>query len=183
MGTNWNTGNSIWIWEKTSLLWRWQTPGAAVQRHCGVSFSEVIQNPPGHHPVQPGLDDPAMAGVLDWMDSRGHFQSHLWLKSLPNTQKQVEISPLSCECAASPLRELLPWWQKLQGWGKAEEGWMFLLPSKNGSGYPWADKPFTYYSFSKAGWQPMIVDHEQLENSCMRGLVFPKSRKRWWGWW
>ncbi|GAB0180435.1 mitochondrial enolase superfamily member 1 [Grus japonensis] len=33
-----------------------------------------IQTPPGHDPVQPALGDPALAGGLDWMISRGAFQ-------------------------------------------------------------------------------------------------------------
>ncbi|GAB0202210.1 mitochondrial enolase superfamily member 1 [Grus japonensis] len=37
----------------------------AAQRGCGVSFSGDIQNPPGHNPVQPALNDPALAGGLD----------------------------------------------------------------------------------------------------------------------
>jgi len=38
----------------------------AAQRGCGVSFSGGIQNPPGRHPVQPALGDPASAaGGLD----------------------------------------------------------------------------------------------------------------------
>lgn len=66
-------------------------------------------NPPGHHPVPPG---PAVAEGLDWMISRGPFQSHLRLKPLPSTQKQGGALSLSCGCAASLLRELLPWWHK-----------------------------------------------------------------------
>ncbi|GAB0185397.1 translation initiation factor IF-2-like [Grus japonensis] len=37
----------------------------AAQRGCGVFFSGDIQNPPGRHPVQPALGDPALAGGLD----------------------------------------------------------------------------------------------------------------------
>jgi len=40
-------------------------PEQAAQGDCGVSFSGDIQDPPGHGPVQPGLGDPASAGVLD----------------------------------------------------------------------------------------------------------------------
>jgi len=33
-----------------------------------------IQDPPGQGPVQPALGDPALAGGLDWIIPRGHFQ-------------------------------------------------------------------------------------------------------------
>jgi len=35
------------------------------QGGCGVSFSGDIQDPPGHGPVQPAVDDPALAGGVD----------------------------------------------------------------------------------------------------------------------
>ena len=37
----------------------------AAQRSCGVSFSGDIQDPPAQGPVQPALDDSALAGELD----------------------------------------------------------------------------------------------------------------------
>lgn len=41
--------------------------------HCGVFFSEDIQNPPGHKPVQPRRTV-ALSGELDYMISTGAFQ-------------------------------------------------------------------------------------------------------------
>jgi len=38
---------------------------------CGVSFSGDIQDLPRRGPVQPGLGDPASAGLLDWVTHRG----------------------------------------------------------------------------------------------------------------
>jgi len=35
------------------------------QRGCGFSFSGDMQDPPGQGPVQPAVDDPALAGELD----------------------------------------------------------------------------------------------------------------------
>ena len=46
----------------------------AVQRGYGISFSRDIQNPPGRGPVQPAVGEPALAGGLDEIVSRGPFQ-------------------------------------------------------------------------------------------------------------
>jgi len=35
------------------------------QRGCKISFPGDIQNPPGRHPVQPVLGEPALAGGLE----------------------------------------------------------------------------------------------------------------------
>lgn len=174
MGTNWNTGSSVWIWEKTSWLWGWQSPGTAVQRVCespslglfkptwtsscatwpccsrGVGLDDLQ----GSLPIPPETETPAKHPK-----ARRSFIPELWLCCFPVERAAAMVA---------------------QGWSKAEAAWMFLLPSKNDSGWPWSDMPLTYYSFSKAGCQPGTVGLEQLENSCMRGLVFPKSRKRWW---
>lgn len=45
----------------------------AAQRCCGVSFSGVIQYPPGHDPVQPALAEPALAEGLEQRIPRGPF--------------------------------------------------------------------------------------------------------------
>jgi len=45
----------------------------AAQRGWGILFSGDIQNLPGRGPVQPAVDDPALAGGLDWMIPRGPF--------------------------------------------------------------------------------------------------------------
>ena len=46
----------------------------AAQRGCGVSFSGDIQNLPGQSPVQPAVDDPALARRLDQITHKGPFQ-------------------------------------------------------------------------------------------------------------
>ena len=46
----------------------------AAQRGCGVSFSGDIKNLPKPIPVWSALGEPALAGRLDEMISRGHFQ-------------------------------------------------------------------------------------------------------------
>lgn len=53
---------------------REQSPGAATHGDCGASLSGDIPNAPGPVPVSPALDDPALAGGLDWMISGGPFQ-------------------------------------------------------------------------------------------------------------
>ena len=40
----------------------------AAQRGCGVSFSVIIQDPPGQGPVQPAVGDPALAGGVELDD-------------------------------------------------------------------------------------------------------------------
>ena len=37
----------------------------AAQGGCGVSFSRDIENPPGQGPLQPAVDELALAGALD----------------------------------------------------------------------------------------------------------------------
>lgn len=45
-----------------------------LSREVVESLSGSIQNPPGRLPVSPARGDPAWAGGLDWMISRGRFQ-------------------------------------------------------------------------------------------------------------
>ena len=64
----WSIGSFIWTRGRNYLLWGWQsTPlplhTSTSQRDCAISFSGDIQNPSGCGPVQPGLYDPALAGV------------------------------------------------------------------------------------------------------------------------
>jgi len=40
------------------------------QGGCGVSFSGGIQDPPGQHPVQPAVGDPASAGAVGLDDAQ-----------------------------------------------------------------------------------------------------------------
>ena len=58
VGTNWNTGNSIWAWEELIFCEGGRALEQAAQRGCGVSFTRDIQNPPACIPVQ------AIAGNL-----------------------------------------------------------------------------------------------------------------------
>lgn len=67
----------VWKWQQlwlctTSRRFFWG--GTAALRGCGVSFPRGIPNPPGYVPVSPALGDPAWAGELHWVISRGPFQ-------------------------------------------------------------------------------------------------------------
>lgn len=51
-----------------------QALGKAVDRGCGISFSEDIQNPPGCVPVQPVLCESTLSRELDLIISRSSPQ-------------------------------------------------------------------------------------------------------------
>lgn len=55
-----NTGSTIWIWGKTSLLWGWQSHGTDCPDRLWI-----FKTHPGGDPVQPVLGEPALAGELD----------------------------------------------------------------------------------------------------------------------
>lgn len=57
MGTNWNTGDSLWVAESIFSLWREQALAWVSQRDGGVSSLGDIQKPSRHDPGHPAPDD------------------------------------------------------------------------------------------------------------------------------
>jgi len=72
MGTNWNTGVSIWTSGNTSSLWWWLAQ--VTQVGCKVCILGVIQKLLGCGPGQPTLGGSAWAVGLDQTASRGPLQ-------------------------------------------------------------------------------------------------------------
>lgn len=58
----------------------------AAQRCYGVCFSGEIPDSPGPGPVQPAVDDPALAGQLAWIISGGPFHSVILNKPMRECQ-------------------------------------------------------------------------------------------------
>ena len=61
MGTNCNTGSSIWIWGRTSLLWGWQSTGTGCpERLWSLLLWRTFKTHLDTDPVQPALGEPAL---------------------------------------------------------------------------------------------------------------------------
>ena len=76
LGSRWNTGSTILAWGGTSLLWGWQSTGAGCPQSLWSPlwrYSRPIWTPI----CTTYCREPALAGSLDSIISRGPFQS-LW---------------------------------------------------------------------------------------------------------
>lgn len=72
---------SIWLQEKSSLLWGWQNPVTGCPERLWSLFLSDIQNMPGHNPVQMALGEAALAGVW-WSPESLSTPTSLWVCKL-----------------------------------------------------------------------------------------------------
>ena len=113
MGTNWNTGSSIWTWEKTSSLWGWQSTGTGCLERLWSLLLWRYSKPSWTRCCATCSSDPALAGGLDQMISRCPFQPlpfcdsvHLWLNNL----RCPSLPALPSVCFYVPVLMCSVWW-------------------------------------------------------------------------
>lgn len=82
MGTNWNTGSSIWVWGGTFYCGDNRALGQVTQRVCGVTFSGEIQNLPWMPSCATCCRWSCLAGGLAQMTSRGLVHPQVFCHSV-----------------------------------------------------------------------------------------------------